>query len=178
MRRLAVGAVIVLGLSGAGAAQAALPVTKTHKIVPGVSIGGVKLGQSLKAARKAWGRDGGCKTEGGATVCTYSQPSTFSSDDASVADFIVRDGAVITVELFANFQGIAGMDAAIAPLEVYRTSKHIGLGSTEQAVHAAYPKASEDQHHSGVVLEGPHAAAKTMFGILEGEVAAITITNQ
>lgn len=175
-------AIAAIGLCafGAGPASAGLPKTRTHKIVPGVSIGGVKLGQSLRAARKAWGKGGDCKDESGATVCTYSRPSPFTGaeDHVSVADFVVRDGAVITIDLFANYHDAAGRHAAIKPLARFKTSKHIGLGSTEQDLHAAYPTASEDQHHSGVVLQAAHGTAHTNFGVLDGEVAAITIMNQ
>src|SRR3954471_12342155 len=53
---LAAFAVMALALAAAGGASAKFPKFKNHLIVPGKSIGGVKVGMTKKQAVKAWGK--------------------------------------------------------------------------------------------------------------------------
>ena len=53
---LALLAALSLALVSAAGASAHIPRFKNHKIAPGTSIGGLKVGMTMKQARKAWGK--------------------------------------------------------------------------------------------------------------------------
>ena len=53
---LAAPAILALALATAGPVSAHFPRFKNHKIVPGKSIGGLKVGMNKRQARKAWGK--------------------------------------------------------------------------------------------------------------------------
>jgi hypothetical protein len=136
-RRVACAAVIVASLVVAGTADARVPKFKPRTIVPGVSIGGVKVGMTKKKAVKRWGKPDRCQPDANAKWCVYTAPSTLSDGFVTppqpYAGFYVRAGKVIAVNLET------AENTAVDPkLKKLKTSKKIKLGSTMDDARHAY----------------------------------------
>jgi hypothetical protein len=147
------------------AAEAKLPSPSSKKIVPGRSIGGVKIGMTAEAAVKAWGKGGSCDETIGSS-CTWKGTMKQGSARFSLA----ADGTVAEIRLDV------GQKADYAPLykgpiTSFKTSKKIGIGSTLKKVVKAYPKAKPDG--GGVTLRS--GKRRTLFESSLGRVASITI---
>src|SRR4051795_6415095 len=106
-----------------------------HKrIVVNSSIAGVKLGQSAKAAKRAWHGAARCHRQGDAMACSRG------SERKGHAGFVYAAGTdrVIQVNLLA---GTSALHKIVfrKPFTTLKTSKGIGLGSRKAAVKKAYP---------------------------------------
>jgi hypothetical protein len=135
--RLAFAAVVAVSLVVVNTADARVPKFKPKTIVPGVSIGGVKVGMTKKKAVKLWGKPDRCQPDANASWCVYTAPSTLSDGTVTppqpYAGFYVRAGKVIAVNLET------AENAAVDPkLHKLKTSKKIRLGSSMDDARAAY----------------------------------------
>jgi hypothetical protein len=118
----AVVAAVVGSLSPAAAAHAKLPSPATKRIVPGKSIGGVRLGMSLAAAQATWGPGGVSEADDACdpdsrTSCIWAGRS---AREYAVLRFDEADGTV-------DFIRIVG--PRTSPLARWRTSKGWGIGT-------------------------------------------------
>jgi hypothetical protein len=132
-RRWVVAAVLVACLSVASAAAARLPHPKRTSIVPGTSIGGVKLGMTKAQVFHLWGSTG-C----GAGFCTWWGSGNHSHAERATVTFYADHAIQIDINA-----GTTGTNVKFRPgeLSTWKTAKHIGLGSMKQAVKRAYPAA-------------------------------------
>jgi hypothetical protein len=127
--------VLLAGVSIAAIANAAPTFDPSHKrIVIHSSIAGVKLGQSPKAAKRAWHGAGRCGGHGDATTCNWG------TERKGHLGFIYATGTdrVFQVNILA---GISALHKSVyrKPLTTLKTSKGIGLGSKRSSVKRAYP---------------------------------------
>jgi hypothetical protein len=128
--------VALLGLLVAAAATASIPRYKPFTIVPGASIGGVKVGMTKKQASRVWGKPELCVTDQGALQCMYrarSHINGFVTPPQQYSEFWVRHGKVIAIEVETAEN--AKYDPTIRKL---RTSKKIHIGGTMAAARKAY----------------------------------------
>src|SRR3954447_5288046 len=132
---LPLGLSVLLACASIAAIARATPTfDPSHKrIVIHDSIAGVRLGQSIKAAKRAWHGAGRCGGHGDATACLWG------SERKGHLGFIYATGTdrVFQVNIIA---GISEHKSVYRkPLKTLKTSKGIGLGSTKSAVKRAYP---------------------------------------
>jgi hypothetical protein len=137
-RRIATFAALALMLAIPLAAQAKLPAPKTKTIVFGKSLGGIKLGSSLAAAKQAWGPGSSCGDAavpplGAFKQCTWSTTPGAQPDRGAKLTLVSTKGKVVAITI-AN--GTGGTKAGI---KGFRTAKRIGIGATLEAVRKAYP---------------------------------------
>jgi hypothetical protein len=125
--------IVVAGCLGAGLASAKLPHPKRTAIVPGTSIGGVKLGMTQAQVFHVWG-----SAPCGAGVCTWWGSGNRSHAERATVTFYAAHA--IQIDINAGTTGTNEKFRA-GQLSKWKTSKHIGLGSTKQAVKRAYPAA-------------------------------------
>jgi hypothetical protein len=168
------GLTSALTLALAATAFAGVPHPSTRLIVPGKSLGGVRLGGTFAAARKAWGPGADCRKNFSMRVCVYK---TNSYADGS-AGFSSRSGGRID-EITLN----AGFTRNSTPIFTnsvarFRTSKGIRLGSTSAAVRKAYPDVKRRSGSASypLVLSGP-GEATTTFQISRRRVIGIRIAS-
>jgi hypothetical protein len=154
-----------LMLVAAGTADAGLPSPKSKTIVPGRSIGGVRLGMPAQAAVKAWGKGGSCDTAIG-VECRWSGTPKQGS-----AYFDLRNGSVVSITLQVG-QKPNGIPIYNGPILAWKTSKHIGIGATLQKVLKAYPKARPNGGGVGITS----GKRQTLFDSSGGRVARLSIT--
>ncbi|HEY6779649.1 MAG TPA: hypothetical protein VI111_01775 [Thermoleophilaceae bacterium] len=142
---LACALAAVLALATTAAAK--LPAPSSNLIEPAVSIGGVKLGQSVKKAKAAWGK-GECSGDKRNGSCQYAGTQKQGS-----ASFGYVDGKV--VDMFLSL-GLTKQNKRVyrTPLAALKTVRGIGLGSTHKAAKQAYPKAKEPAGFSVMSLKG------------------------
>lgn len=143
-------------------ATAALP-GGSKVIVPGTSIGGVKIGMPAEAARTKWGTGGTCD-EAIDDTCRYADGA-----GASLA-FEVADGKVslVSIRVATDDRGNPRFRGAILS---WKTAKKIRIGSPTRAVRKAYPKAKPSP--SGLALGS--GARQTVFATSGGRVTEIFI---
>lgn len=148
----------------ATAAEARLPSPTTKRIVPGRSIGGVKIGMDARTAVKKWGRGGTCARTIG-NSCTWQ-----GTPKQGAAIFIVDDGRVSSLRIEVGSRS-NDLPAYSGPITKWRTAKGIAIGSRMKSVAKAYPKAKPDG--SGLTLRS--GSRRTLFESSLGRVASITI---
>jgi len=134
IRRLAVVALAGGSLICAGAASAKLPHPRTTLIVPGTSIGGMKLGMTTAQAFHVWG-----STDCQFGVCTWWGPG--SQVHAERATVTLYQGHVIQIDINAGTANGTTEKFRPGTLSKWKTAKNIHLGSMKQAVKRAYPAA-------------------------------------
>lgn len=100
-------------------------------IVPGVSAGGVTIGETMNEAKVTWGAPDSCTSRQGLTTCAYTLPSSLGPE--YVAAFYVKRGHVVAIELDSP-------DKANARQHVRRlkTAKGIHVGSPIATARAKY----------------------------------------
>jgi hypothetical protein len=160
-------ALAVVALAAPADASAHLPLKGGRLIVPGKSIGRVKLGMTAERAANTWGKKGGScsKTTVGAVSCRYE-----AGKQGSARFDIGSDGKVqaIYIESGHKSDGTAIYKGAISQ---WTTVKGIGIGSSLQRVVKKYPKAKPD----GGGVEIATAKSTTFFAGSEGRTYRIAI---
>lgn len=136
-RRFMFAATIAASLVVVNTADARVPKFKPKTIVPGTSIGGVKVGMTKAQAVKVWGKPDRCQPDATATWCQYTAPSTLSDGFVTppqpYAGFYLRARKVIAVNLET-----AENAAIYTKLKKLKTSKKIRLGSSMEDARDAY----------------------------------------
>ncbi len=132
MRRL-IGLIVVLVALLASPAGAKVPTFKYKlpSIVPGKSIGGLKVGMTRAEAKTTWGAPDDCYTYKGLTTCSYSFPGPIGED--WVSSFYVKNRRVVsmTIETTEN-------DRAMTKVRRLKTAKGIKIGSLMSAARNKY----------------------------------------
>lgn len=155
-------------LSIVGVAYAAKFDPSNKKIVIHKSIAGVKLGQSIEAAKRAWQGDVRCGRQGDATSCLWGS----GSERKGRLGFVYATGTdrVFQVSISA---GISDHKSVYRkPLTTVKTSKGIGLGSKRSAVKRAYPGGS---NVNGYCVDRGTTVSTTFNFDEGGRVAIITM---
>jgi hypothetical protein len=127
--------VALLGLLVA-AASASIPKFKPFTIVPGSSIGGVKVGMTKKQASKIWGKPEQCYNDQNALLCIYkarSHINGFVTPPQQYTSFWVRKGKIIAIEVET-----AENPKYDPTLKKLKTSTKLHLGSKMSAARKAY----------------------------------------
>jgi hypothetical protein len=145
-------------------ADAKLPPKGGKLIVPGRSIGGVKIGMKAEDAVKKWGKGGSCDEVIGVS-CRYDGTAKQGS-----ARFDLRDGKVSGIVLECG-QKASGECVYKGPITKWKTKKKIGIGSSLRRVLKAYPKATPD----GGGVELATGKRVTFFSSSGGRTARIEI---
>ena len=149
----------------APAADAHLPAKGGKLIVPGKSIGSVKLGMDAAVAVKKWGKGGTCDAAV-STSCLWAGTMRQGS-----LRFDVTNGKVSTIVITAGQKPKTYEPVYKGPITKWKTSKKVGIGTTLRTVGKRYPKAFPDG--GGLQLRSGKIA--TYFSSSLGSVASITI---
>jgi hypothetical protein len=159
-KRIIVGCVAIGCLAAAASSSAKLPSPKTTLIVPGRSIGGVKIEMTQTQVFHEWGR-----TSCIPGLCTWQGPGNPSHAERATVSFY--HGKVIQIDINA---GTSGTNLKFKPgvLSRWRTGKNIGLGSMRAAVKRAYP-AAKANNSTGVagwdLFSGRRLTRFSTFGL-------------
>jgi hypothetical protein len=130
----------VILAAAAPAAEAKLPPKGGKLIVPGRSIGGVKLGMKAEDAAKKWGKGGSCdETTVGAVSCRYDG----SAKQGTMRFEIGRDGKVSAIYMECAHKS-DGTAIYKGPITKWHTKKGIRIGSSLRKVQKKYPKSQPD----------------------------------
>lgn len=160
---LAITAALLLGVPCA--ALAALPHPASHRIVPGRSIGGVRIGQTTAAARAAWGPGWTC-------INTVSGTCSWITIRDGVASLQLQAGRVAQIAIAAGSSAAA--PRFDGPLAALRTASGIGIGSTKDQVRGAYPRVRSTGRELLLVTKG----RVTAFYLVTDRVARVTIRRR
>jgi hypothetical protein len=145
--RIAVLLGAILALALPASAGAALPKLSTTLIVPGKSIGGVALGATASAVKKAWGNTKSCEFE-----CAY-EGGKHGDETATNAGVLLENSASgkgpakvwrVFITVGQKKVGDEPKPDFNTPLTEFETSKGIGIGSTIGEVQKAYPGAKKE----------------------------------
>lgn len=150
------------------ATAAPLPSPSTTVIKPGVSIGGLKLGASLKKAQSAWGSVP-CKQDIEFLNCTYG------TKRKGVGTYSITGGTVSNVAISVGVTK-AGKPSYSGPLLKLKTTKGIGLGSTRKAVKQAYPSIAVSAE-SGVMRLKGKGSRYTSITLTKNRVSTIAVDS-
>src|SRR3712207_3603136 len=136
MRLLTLPLAAAIVLAGAlPAANAALPKFKNKKIVVAKSIGGVKIGGTVKSAEKAWGK-ARCTLDEGSGNCQWRVGNDDTSQKGEGAIGVVNN-TVVSISLLAPVKASGGYKFT-KPFTVPKTSKKVGIGSKIAQVKKAH----------------------------------------
>jgi hypothetical protein len=172
--------VAALAATGASSAIASLPTTKNKTIVPGVSLGGIKLGMSMSQAAKVWkdsAGDDNCFTDGGTTTCIFE----LAESSASYHTGNVFYTGVKKVETI----GVEAPGAALekpnltSSLNKYKTAKGVGIGAPLGKLKTEFGKKLKskggDGPYSSYEAKGP-GKASTSFTLYGGKVESLIVS--
>lgn len=175
----ALPAVVLACLAIVPSAGAALPSNRDKTIVPGVSIGGVKLGFGASRAVATWGPSQCAQATD--LLCHYeARPSGANFNTGNTA-FQLTGGKVTGVSITSaydfdrNRNRVPILGRALAK---YKTADGIGLGATVAQVRRAYP-AIRGRSYGGVAAgytlgKGARATAFD-FAVVNGTLRLFAI---
>jgi hypothetical protein len=148
----------------APSAFAKLPSPASMRIVPGRSIGGVRIGMDAATAVKKWGPGGSCAAAI-ASICTWA-----GTTKQGTASLEVTNGKVSNITLEAGHK--ANFDPVYrGPITRWKTSKGVGIGSTLRKVLRKYKRAKA----TGGGVELRSGSLTTFFDSSGGRVARLSI---
>jgi hypothetical protein len=137
MKRPAVAAVALACLALPAAALAHLPRAHSTRIVPGKSIGGVKLDMTKAQALGKWGAPTKCQL----STCDWQGPGPAGQNERAILSFV--QGKIVQITIYASFRG-NNQRYHPGTLSNWSTSKGIHLGSPKKKVPKAYPAAKSN----------------------------------
>jgi hypothetical protein len=134
-----------------------------YVIEPNVGMGSVRFTMTMKEARQILGKPD--RKIGGAYEYTSKGFSILRGKDGKVASITCGD--------------MAGADAPAVKACVCRTSKNIGMGSTEKDIVAAYgPSNSAPQSNTSTVKILAYPSLHAMFTLKDGKVVHMLFTGE
>jgi hypothetical protein len=175
--RIVVALSVTLALALPTAAQAGLPKAADTLIVPAKSIGGVALGSTPTGVVKAWGKSKECKYQ-----CLYEGKnsgelgSVLLESNASGTNYKAWSVFISVSETIVGATTKPNFDT---PLTSFKTSKGIGLGSSQRELTQAYHALKKLSVGSGVFsysLKGPKESF-TSFTVDQGRITSIAINS-
>ncbi|HUO74913.1 MAG TPA: hypothetical protein VMU39_29375 [Solirubrobacteraceae bacterium] len=159
--RIVLGGLAVGSLALPAGALARLPHPKTTLIVPGVSIGGVKIDMTQAQVFHEWGSTG-CIPG----LCTWQGPGNPAHAERATVSFF--KGKVIQIDINAGTTNGTNVKFKPGTLSKWKTAKNIHLGSTRASVKRAYP-AAKANNSTGVagwdLFDGIHLTRFSSFGV-------------
>jgi hypothetical protein len=143
MKRSAAAAVALVSLAAPALAHATLPRANSTRIVPGKSVGGVKLDMTRAQALGQWGRPDKCQFN----ACDWEGPGKPGLNERATVSF--HQGKVILIVI----QAAKRANGRFKPgkLSDWETKKGVHLGSPKAKVPRAYPDA---QPNNGDAVNG------------------------
>jgi hypothetical protein len=164
--RFVLALVLVAGALGVPAvASADLPSFPSRAIVPGSSLGGVKLGTAADAAIARWGGNEACPKPFTGFECRWRATSGGSS-----ATLFFKGGKVAAVAVRVGTTS-TGNPVFTGPLMKLKARSKVGLRSTLRQVLRAYPKL-KGSGSGGALGTGARA---TTFSTSGGRVTEIVV---
>lgn len=168
LRHALIPSALALSLALVPAAEAKLPANTVMTIVPGQSVGAVKLGMTTAAAKAKWGPGFACGAAAagpGSTQCTWSATPNAQPDRGAKLTIVMIGGKVRGIT-------VAG-GTGVAAIRTIRTTKGIGVTSTKAAFAAAYPGAKTPYGPDNPTLGSGKTA--TTFAMTGGRVSSIQV---
>jgi hypothetical protein len=144
-------AVALASLVLAPAAGAALPSNRDKTIVPGVSIGGVKVGIGARRAVAIWGPSQ-CG-QAADLLCHYEASPSSANFNTGHTAFQLTGGTVTQVSITSAYDFDRGRNRVPLfgrALKRYKTADGIGLAATVAQVRRAYPAIRGRTYGGGV----------------------------
>jgi hypothetical protein len=155
------------------AAQAKLPVFSDSSFVANVGIGGVKLKQGHNAANHAWGMHGECSD----FSCRYQDPRRSQLGYAQIGFEDGKRGGVSQLEIGTGTDLRSGKPVFGTPLATIESAAGIGLGSSQRAVKAAYPKAKSIRGAPDFLILTDSKRNQTLFSFTNHRLTRIIIQD-
>lgn len=157
IRALIVALTAATLLAAPATVAAKLPKFPSKELVPGKSFAGLKLGQSVKAAKKAWGTNKQCSFTKDTASCAWDHGKN------GFVQWSAYDGKVVSIR--ANLGAAGSKPFFGGPLLKIKSSKKVGLGSTFKKWKKAYPQAySDDGGSLGIGRAGKPFTSITFTG--------------
>ncbi len=155
----------------AATAGAALPTGGGKVIVPGVSIGSVKLGMTPDEVTAIWGAP-----ECFRGTCYWEETPSNRNFNTGTLSVKYLGGKAVEVAVNSPFKASFGTTkpSFTGPVLAYKTSKGIKIGSKKSAVKTAYPKATPRPRGQGFNVKGPGKAVMGFVLIRSAGLADIT----
>lgn len=166
-------ALAVAALAAPAAAQAKLPSFSDPSLTVGIGFGGVELGQTHAQAKRAWGSGGDCSDFN----CMFQD---VRRPTAGYAQFSFEDGKrgrVSTMDISVGTDSRTGKPVFRTPLAAIRGTAGIGLGSSQRAVKAAYPKAKTIRGASNYLSLVDRQRNQTVFSFTDHRLTRIFIQD-
>jgi hypothetical protein len=151
----------------APAADAKLPAGGGKTIVPGSSIGGVRLGMDAAAAVRKWGKGGSCDAAIGSS-CRWAGSMRQGS-----MRFDLTNGKVSAIVIDAGQQPTTYEPVYRGPITKWKTDRGVRIGTALRTVAKKYRKAQPDG--GGLALKS--GKRTTYFSSSGGRTATITIQS-
>jgi hypothetical protein len=165
---IAFAVVAALALPALGSAK--LPVAKSHLIVPGKSVGGVKIGMTKAKAIATWGSKPRClPLSSGVSVCFW-EPAGVFGDGGRIE---VRGKKVIVAGVSI---GSSMKPSAVRALKKFKTAKGVHIGSTKTAAKHAYPGLKKPAGEAGSPFLTTCSVNCVWFGGLSTKIERISVS--
>lgn len=140
-----------------------MPKPESHRIAPPLSLGGISLGDELKASNKAWGGKGYCGTNVLPDSCFWGD---FYDPLDGRAEIEAPGGIVDWVQIaWSGCCGKHDEPDVRKGVANFHTKKGIHLGSKLSEVGKAYPNATKIKHNQSGRIQA--------YKISDGESALI-----
>ncbi len=155
------------------AAQAKLPSFSDTSLVPNVGFGGAKLGQSRAALKGALGSGGDCTDFN----CMYQDTRRSYLGYVQIAFEDGKRGKVSNLSIGIGTDPRTGKPVFRTPLAAVTGENGVGLGSSQRAVKAAYPKAKAIRGATNYLSLVDHHRNQTLFDFTDHRLTRIIIQD-
>lgn len=133
--------------AGSNVTNPKMPKPDSHRIAPPTSLGGISIGDELKASNRAWGGQGYCGTKVLPDSCFWGD---FYDDRDGRAEIQAPGGIVDWVGIaWSGCCGGRDKPDVRKGVANFRTKKGIHLGSELEKVGEKYPNAEPIEHGNG-----------------------------
>ncbi|MGK2955096.1 MAG: hypothetical protein ACSLFI_05425 [Solirubrobacterales bacterium] len=179
-----------IALICASPGSAALPKTKTNLIVPGKSIAGLRLGTSMKQAKKIWKDTDGPQVcpvivyfdpPGEFETCYFELASSGANYNTGNVYFIGKPSkTTLSIGVRAPLDGGTNLPVFKSKMNRYKTKEGVGIGTNLGKLKRIYKKKlkkeSKVKKYSVYAVKGPGKSI-TEFSLYAGRVNQIEIRS-